>query len=117
MKKNLVDHLYNIKDANRESDIVNFLVDTRPSPPHANATDDTDMDAMEKAFESIDKETLHLMVFLFMQFLSHPHQAEITENKSCVKYLALQKSFHGLFSLLGYDEKEQRFTTMPHRIR
>ena len=56
MKKNLVDHLYNIKDANRESDIVNFLVDTRPSPPHANATDDTDMDAMEKAFESIDKE-------------------------------------------------------------
>jgi len=66
---------------------------------------------------SIDKETLHLMVFLFMQFLSHPHQAEIPENKSCVKYLALQKSFHGLFAILGYDEKEQRFRTMPHKIR
>lgn len=32
-------------------------------------------------------------------------------------YSTNQRSLHGLFSLLGYDEKEQRFTTMPHKIR
>ena len=67
--------------------------------------------------EEEDKETLHLLVFLFMHFLSYPNQTEIPDNKSCVKYLAVQKCFHSLYSLIGYDEVQQRFTTMPHKIR
>ena len=67
--------------------------------------------------EQSDKEMMHLVVFLFMQFLSSPGQAEIPENKDSSAYLGMKRSLHGLFSLLGYDEKEQRFTTMPHKIR
>ena len=67
--------------------------------------------------EQTDKETVHLLVFLFMQFLASPQQAEAPENKDSAAYSGMKRSLHGLFSLLGYDEKEQRFTTMPHKIR
>ena len=67
--------------------------------------------------EQTDKETVHLLVFLFMQFLASPQQAETPENKDSAAYSGMKRSLHGLFSLLGYDEKEQRFTTMPHKIR
>lgn len=31
--------------------------------------------------DDIDKETIHLLVFLFMQFLSHPDQAVLPQVK------------------------------------
>ena len=43
--------------------------------------------------------------------------AEIPENKSSPAYLAVQRCFRCLYSLLGYDEVQQRFTTMPSKIR
>ena len=62
--------------------------------------------------EEVYKETLHLLVFLFMHFLSYPNQTKIPENKT-----SFQRCFHCMFSLIGYDEVQQRFTTMPHKIR
>ena len=68
----------------------------------------------------------------------YSEQAIIPENKESLSFLAmkvsftilclmakkrdwscliLQKGLASLFGLLGFDEKEQRFTTMPHRIR
>ena len=44
-------------------------------------------------------------------------RAEIPENKSSPAYLAVQRCFRCLYSLLGYDEVQQRFTTMPSKIR
>ena len=67
--------------------------------------------------DNIDKETIHLLVFLFMQFLSQPEQAEVSENKGSTEYAAMRKCFQRLFSLLGFDSKEMRFTTMPHKVR
>ena len=67
--------------------------------------------------ENIDKETIHLLVFLFMQFLSNPEQAVIPENKNSLEYISMQKCFQCLFSLIGFDDKELRFTTMPHKVR
>ena len=43
--------------------------------------------------------------------------AEIPENKSSPAYLAVHRCFRCLYSLLGYDETHQRFTTMPSKIR
>ena len=63
------------------------------------------------------RETIHLLVFLFMHFLSQPNQTLIPENKTSLAYLTVQRCFHGLYSLIGYDEVQQRFTTMPHKIR
>ena len=67
--------------------------------------------------DEVNRESLHLLVFLFMHFLSYPNQTEIPENKNSVKYLGVKRCFHCLYSLLGYDEVQQRFTTMPHKIR
>ena len=61
------------------------------------------------------KETVHLLVFLFMQFLSQQEQASIPENKNSIEYISMQKCFQCLFSLIGFDDKEMRFTTMPHK--
>ena len=65
----------------------------------------------------MNKETLHLLVFLFMHFLSFPNQTTTEETKSTVVNLAIQRSFHILYSLIGYDEINQRFTTVPHKMR
>ena len=67
--------------------------------------------------DEVNKETLHLLVFLFMHFLSFPNQTMIPENKSSVVNLAVQRSFHILYSLIGYDEVHQSFTTVPHKVR
>ena len=67
--------------------------------------------------DEVNRESLHLLVFLFMHFLSYPNQTEIPENKNSVKYMSIEKCFHRLFSLIGYDVDQQRFTTMPHKIR
>ena len=45
------------------------------------------------------------------------HHHGITMKIITIIILLLQKGMCGLFGLLGFDEKEQRFTTMPHRIR
>lgn len=81
-----------------------------------------DLDWKDLAVRSLDidevnRETLHLLVFLFMHFLSYPNQTEIPDNRNSVQYLAVKRCFHSLYSLLGYDEVQQRFTTMPHKIR
>ena len=67
--------------------------------------------------DTVDKETLHLLVFLFMQFLSHPNHARLPENKNSTQHTAMLKSFQCLFSLIGFDDREHRFTTMPHKVR
>ena len=95
---------------------------TRPAPPTrlaSSAPSSEDEGGVGAGLElpTSHQETLHLLVFLFMQFLSQPQQASMPENKAGPAHQAMQRSFSGLFSLLGYDEREQRFTTMPHRIR
>nr|XP_040575380.1 protein unc-79 homolog [Lepeophtheirus salmonis] len=69
--------------------------------------------------DEIDKETLHLTVFLFMQFLSHPEQATLasSDEKQTSKTSPSAKAIQSLYSLLGFNENERRFTTMPHKIR
>jgi len=70
-----------------------------------------DVAAKSMDLENIEKETIHLLVFLFMQFLSHTEQAKIPENKNSLEYIHMQKCFQCLFSLLGFDDKESRFTS------
>lgn len=87
--------------------------------------------------EEVDKETIHRLVFLFMQFLSHAEQCCSKNDKAdhdeqgssskdgssnaayagqpCGKTSA--KAFQSLYTLLGFNENECRFTTMPYRIR
>ena len=94
--------------------------------------------------EEIDKETIHELVFLFMQFLSHPDHASVPQateddgKKSGGDAEAAAGGIHhhhhhhsisqpfgktsakalqSLYTLLGYNENERRFTTMPYRIR
>ena len=76
-----------------------------------------DLAVLSLELEEINKETIHLLVFLFMHFLSCTNQTVIPENKSSLAYLTVQRCFHSLYSLIGYDEIQQRFTTMPHKIR
>ena len=79
--------------------------------------------------DEVDKETIHLLVSLFMQFLSHAEQAVITseddkkDDTSSTAYgappagKASAKALQALYTLLGFNESERRFTTMPYRIR
>ena len=76
-----------------------------------------DLALLSLELEDINKETIHLLVFLFMHFLSSSSQTIIPENKTSLAYLTVQRCFHSLYSLIGYDEVQQRFTTMPHKIR
>ena len=84
--------------------------------------------------DEIDKESLHLLVFLFMQFLSHPEMAKVPEGHGQghgnrqggdhgehkehhktsqavrnVHVAAMNRCFQCLYSLLGYNEVERRF--------
>ena len=88
----------------------------------------TNIAAKTTDLEEVDKETIHFLVFLFMQFISNPDQAGkfgISDEKdndhhhSSSNPLAGQpsKAFQNLYTLLGYNENERRFTTMPFRIR
>lgn len=76
-----------------------------------------DVASRSMELESVEKETIHLLVFLFMQFLSQSEQAVVPENKNSLEYISMQKCFQCLFSLIGFDDRELRFTTMPHRVR
>ena len=99
------------------SEPIPSMVNRLASQPIIEDVEFKDVAYRSMELENIDKETIHLLVFLFMQFLSNPDQAVIPENKNSLEYISMQKCFQCLFSLIGFDDKELRFTTMPHKVR
>lgn len=65
--------------------------------------------------EETDKETIHLLVFLFMQFLSRADQAYPTEDKPMVKVQKIVLSH--LYLLLGYSEIDKTFHVSSSKLR
>ncbi|CAB4070119.1 UNC79 [Lepeophtheirus salmonis] len=57
--------------------------------------------------------------FCSCNFLSHPEQATLasSDEKQTSKTSPSAKAIQSLYSLLGFNENERRFTTMPHKIR
>ncbi|KAF5283433.1 hypothetical protein FQA39_LY04809 [Lamprigera yunnana] len=66
-------------------------------------------------FEEADKETMHLLIFLLMQFLSRSDQAYPSEEKSMSKCQAIV--LRHLFLLLGYSQNERGMYIPPQRLR
>ncbi|XP_076392329.1 UNC-79 domain-containing protein isoform X6 [Megachile rotundata] len=65
--------------------------------------------------EEADKETMHLLVFLLMQFLSRQDQAFPTDEKPLSKTQGIV--LRHLYLLLGYNQTERTFHTSPQRLR
>ncbi|XP_066589783.1 protein unc-79 homolog [Prorops nasuta] len=65
--------------------------------------------------EESDKETMHLLVFLFMQFLSRQDQAYPTDDKNLSKSQGIV--LRHLYNLLGYNQAEHTFHYTPQRLR
>lgn len=65
--------------------------------------------------EETDKETIHLLVFLFMQFLSRADQAYPTEDKPLVKTQSIVLTH--LYLLLGYSQIEKTFHVSSAKLR
>ncbi|XP_011310336.1 protein unc-79 homolog isoform X3 [Fopius arisanus] len=65
--------------------------------------------------EEADKETMHLLVFLFMQFLSRTDQAYPTDEKPLSKTQGIV--LRHLYLLLGYNQTERVFHLSPQRLR
>ncbi|XP_011871476.1 PREDICTED: protein unc-79 homolog [Vollenhovia emeryi] len=65
--------------------------------------------------EEADKETMHLLVFLLMQFLSRQDQAYPTDEKPMSKTQGIV--LRHLYLLLGYNQTERTFHTTPQRLR
>ncbi|XP_067215729.1 protein unc-79 homolog isoform X2 [Linepithema humile] len=65
--------------------------------------------------EEADKETMHLLVFLLMQFLSRQDQAYPTDEKPMSKTQGIV--LRHLYLLLGYNQTERTFHTNPQRLR
>ncbi|XP_006613743.1 protein unc-79 homolog isoform X2 [Apis dorsata] len=65
--------------------------------------------------EEADKETMHLLVFLLMQFLSRQDQAYPTDEKPLSKTQGIV--LRHLYLLLGYNQTERIFHTSPQRLR
>ncbi|KAK0097709.1 hypothetical protein PV326_014335 [Microctonus aethiopoides] len=65
--------------------------------------------------EEADKETMHLLVFLFMQFLSRQDQAYPTDEKPLSRTQGIV--LRHLYLLLGYNQTERTFHLSPHRLR
>ncbi|XP_024935949.1 protein unc-79 homolog isoform X2 [Cephus cinctus] len=65
--------------------------------------------------EESDKETMHLLVFLLMQFLSRTDQAYPTDEKLLSKTQGIV--LRHLYLLLGYNQNERTFHTSPQRLR
>lgn len=67
--------------------------------------------------EESDKETIHLLVFLLMQFLSRADQAfpALPEEKSMVKMQSIVLKHLNL--LLGYSQVDKSFHVTPIRMR
>ncbi|XP_042883659.1 protein unc-79 homolog isoform X4 [Penaeus japonicus] len=65
--------------------------------------------------EETDKDTLHLLVFLFMQFLSQPQHVGGNEDKGSVKVMNLV--LRHLSVLMGFSPQERCFSISPARLR
>lgn len=65
--------------------------------------------------EESDKETIHLLVFLFMQFLSRADQAFPAEEKHMGKVQTIVLSH--LYLLLGYSQIDKSFHVSSSRLR
>ncbi|XP_072766929.1 protein unc-79 homolog isoform X2 [Anoplolepis gracilipes] len=65
--------------------------------------------------EEADKETMHLLIFLLMQFLSRQDQAYPTDEKPLSKTQGIV--LRHLYLLLGYNQTERTFHTSPQRLR
>lgn len=65
--------------------------------------------------EESDKETIHLLVFLLMQFLSRADQAFPSEEKPLVKMQSIVLKH--LYVLLGYSQVDKTFYVTPNRMR
>ena len=65
--------------------------------------------------EGNDHETIHLLIFLLMQFMSRSEQAFPMEERSTAKTQGIV--LRHLFLLLGYSQQENTFYFPPHRLR
>lgn len=65
--------------------------------------------------EESDKETIHLLVFLFMQFMSRSDQAYPTEEKPMSRIMMIV--MRHLYLLLGYSPIDKMFHITPSRLR
>ncbi|XP_066903218.1 protein unc-79 homolog isoform X4 [Halyomorpha halys] len=65
--------------------------------------------------EEADKETMHLLIFLFLQFLSRPEQAFPTDEKYMAKTQTIV--LRHLYLLLGYNQNEKGFHISPSKLR
>lgn len=65
--------------------------------------------------EESDKETMHLLIFLLMQFFSRVDQAYPTEEKPLAR--VQQIVLRHLYLLLGYSQTEKTFHITPQRLR
>ncbi|XP_055321973.1 protein unc-79 homolog isoform X3 [Sitodiplosis mosellana] len=65
--------------------------------------------------EESDKETIHLLVFLFMQFMSRSDQAYPTEEKPMARIMMIV--MRHLYLLLGYSPIDKMFHITPPRLR
>lgn len=65
--------------------------------------------------EELDKETIHLLVFLFMQFMSRSDQAYPTEEKPMARIQLIV--MRHLYLLLGYSTVDKLFHITPTRMR
>ncbi|XP_054270817.1 protein unc-79 homolog isoform X2 [Macrosteles quadrilineatus] len=65
--------------------------------------------------EESDRETMHLLVFLLMQFLSRSDQAFPSDEKSQAKTQTIV--LRHLYLLLGYNQNERGFHIPSHRLR
>lgn len=65
--------------------------------------------------EELDKETIHLLTFLLMQFMSRSDQAYPTEEKPMARIQ--QIVMRHLYLLLGYSPVDKLFHITPSRLR
>lgn len=65
--------------------------------------------------EEADKETMHLLVFLLMQFLSRSDQAFPAEEKHLAKTQGIV--LRHLYLLLGYSQNDRGLYLPPQRLR
>lgn len=65
--------------------------------------------------EESDRETIHLLVFMLMQFMSRTDQAYPSEDKPVTKTQNIVLKH--LFLLLGHNQMDKTFHTTPESLR
>jgi len=65
--------------------------------------------------EESDRETIHLLVFMLMQFMSRTDQAYPSEEKPMTKTQNIVLKH--LFLLLGHNQIDKTFHTTPESLR